>query len=146
MAGRANGLSGSGEGELPFRRGWLNVLYALLAATVVLIVGGVAWLLWWHSILLGLTNLNLSVVEYKGSGSTIVRISGFCPHSAYAIKKVETKTEGSTMIVFVYAFIARGGTTGRLEYDVTVPPSVKEIRFGKGRDLIWSRESSSWKE
>ncbi len=114
---------------------------ALVAVTFAVLVG-VAYVLWWHTLTLERPAvMQLQVVELQQGRSTVVRISGFSGHSAYSVKKITSRVENDTITVIVHLFLARKGTTGNFQYDVPVPESVNEIRFGQKKELIWKRES-----
>jgi len=113
---------------------------------VLLILGGTAYMLWWHTIMLETRSVaKLTVVERTRSEVTVVHVSGLCQEGAYVIKRVVATVEGSSVNLFVYAVLLRPGATGWFEYDVTVPASVNEIRFGKDKVVIWTRRASNEK-
>ena len=115
-------------------------LAASLIVLVLAILGLVGYVYWHTSVLEIKQFANLKVAEYVRSGSRIVTLSGFCNEPAIAIKKVETETEGSVITVLAYGYLVRGNATGNLNYDVPVIPALTEIRFGKQRALVWTRE------
>jgi hypothetical protein len=82
------------------------------------------------------------VEEIRDSGSPTVRVSGSSGHSALSVKNISTKKDGSSVVVLVHLFLARRGTTGDFKYDVVLPDSVNEIRFGKDKAVIWQRRKS----
>jgi hypothetical protein len=79
------------------------------------------------------------VEEIPGAHPTQLRISGGTSSSAESVYKVTTKTEGATIVVLVHAGIARKGTSGDIKYELSVPDSVSEVRFGHSSTLIWKR-------
>ena len=127
---------------MAIKRGRLSLLYVSLATIVVVILGIAAYMIWWHTVVLNRRSIvKLTVVEHTNSGATVVHVSGLCGDDGYSIKRIAIAVEGSSITMFVYASIVRPGKTGWFEYDVPVPPSVNEIRFGKDKVLIWRRES-----
>lgn len=83
------------------------------------------------------------VEEIRGTHPTQLRISGGTSSSAESVYKVTTKTEGPTIVVLVHAGIARKGTSGDVKYELSVPDSVSEVRFGHSSTLIWKRRTSA---
>ena len=82
------------------------------------------------------------VEEVSGAHPTQLRISGGTSSSAESVYKITSKTEGRTIVVLVHAGIARKGTTGDIKYELSVPDSVNEVRFGRSSTLIWKRSAS----
>jgi hypothetical protein len=79
------------------------------------------------------------VEEVHGNGPLVVRISGFCGHSAMSVKNITSRRADTSIVVLVHIFFVRSGTTGNFQYDVPVPDGVNEIRFGKEQVVIWHR-------
>ena len=110
----------------------MKLVYVFLAAIVIMILGAAAYILWWHVIVLETRSVvKPKVVEHSCSEATVVHVSGICEEDAYVIKRVVATVEGPSINLLVYAVLLRPGAIGRFEYDVTVPASVNEIRFGK---------------
>jgi hypothetical protein len=116
-------------------------LCAVLAAVAIVVLLSVTYVWWGYTSVLERKVAFLQVVELQHGKSTVVRITGFSGESACSVKKITSHVENGTITVFVHLFLAREGTSGNFQYDVHVPESVNEIRFGKKRELIWSRES-----
>ncbi|MFI5103207.1 MAG: hypothetical protein ACHP9V_07575 [Terriglobales bacterium] len=112
---------------------------AVVAVAVFILV---AYVLWWNTIILEREAvIHLQVIELQHGRSTVVRISGLSGHSALSVKKITSHVENGEITVIVRLFLAREGTSGNFQYDVPVPESVNEIRFGQKKELIWRRES-----
>ena len=121
----------------------MRFLQKPLGAVLVIILVVAAYYMWWHTVVLERISIaQLKIVEHTRSGLTIVHVSGWCLDDAYAIKRITATVEGSSINLLVYAFLVRSGKTGAIEYDVTIPPSVNELRFGKERVVIWRRGGS----
>ena len=84
----------------------------------------------------------LKVHELQAARPTRLKISGLAFHSAMSVNKITTKTEGSAMVVLVHLAIAKQGTSGSFEYELAVPDSVNEVRFGNSSVRIWKRRPS----
>jgi|SRR5882672_312586 len=82
------------------------------------------------------------IEEVRGAYPTQLRISGGTSSSAESVYKVTTTTEGATIVVLVHVGIAKKGTSGDIKYELLVPDSVSEVRFGHSSALIWKRGSS----
>jgi hypothetical protein len=108
----------------------------------LILIGVTAYVyFYWHTvtILEYRHTVGLKVEELHPAGSDVVRISGRAFHSALAVKKITCERDGSSIAVFVHLFVTRGGRTGSFVYDVPVPASVTEVRFGPERAVIWRR-------
>jgi len=118
-------------------------LYAVLAMVVFAVLVPVTYVACWHTIILEReTVVHLQVVELQRGQSVVVRISGLSGHSALSVKRITSHVENGTIIVIVHLFSLPGqGTSGNFQYDVPVPESVNEIRFGQKNELIWQRKS-----
>jgi hypothetical protein len=89
---------------------------------------------------------HFKVEELSGTHPTRLTISARLLFSGAGIRNIAEKKNGPTIIVLVH--LAGAGrvqpkTSGRLEYEMTVPDSVNEVRFGRSSTLIWKRGSSS---
>ena len=118
-------------------------LGSVLIAAAILCLCAIGYF-YWHTVGVleyGATR-DLKVVSLYSPKPTM-HISGFSGHSALAVKKITTEREGPSIIVLVHLFPARGKRSGNFEYDVPIPDSVNEIRFGKDKVLIWKRGSKS---
>jgi hypothetical protein len=119
-----------------------KIVVGVIVATIVaaiLAVGGVAAYARWGSFVLGGKEaFRLNVLEMHDATGTVVRVSGLCG-PALVVKKITTKRDNTSIVVLVHVMLARPGATGEFEYDVAVPDSVNEIRFGRNEALIWTR-------
>ena len=79
------------------------------------------------------------IEEIKRNNDLSLLISGLAFHSSLAVKKIETKIEGESLIVFVYLTPTRAGLSGSFSYELEIPSSVNSVRFGNGKNLIWKR-------
>lgn len=73
----------------------------------------------------------------------VLKISGLAFHSAMSVEKITTRTEGSSLIVYVHLTLARPGLSGKFEYELPVPSSINEVRFGNEKAVIWKRKTTS---
>ena len=119
---------------------------AVSLCVIVLVVAiGPAYFYWFHTVTLERTNvIGLDVAEIRDHGFLTVRISGLSGNSALSVKDISTQRAGSSLVVLVHLFLARRETTGSFKYDVLVPDSVNEIRFGEDKAIIWQRRASSY--
>jgi hypothetical protein len=83
------------------------------------------------------------VEELPRARPTRLIISGLVFKSALSVNKITTKTEGSVTVVMVHLALAKPGTSGSFQYELPVPDSVDEVRFGSTATSIWKRGSSS---
>jgi len=111
---------------------------------IVLVVAIVpAYFYWFYNVTLERPNvIGLNVAEIRDSGFLTVRISGLSGQSALSVKDISTQRAGSSVVVLVHLFLARRETSGSFKYDVLVPDSVNEIRFGEDMAIIWQRPKS----
>jgi hypothetical protein len=106
-----------------------------------LISGGCAEM---HSTILEAKDVQFFKVEELQAAQPVkLRISGLAFNSAMSVKKITTKIDGSVITVQVQLALARPGTSGSFAYELTVPDSVSEVRFGKGTAPVWKRGGSS---
>lgn len=70
-----------------------------------------------------------------------LKISGLAFHSAMSVEKITTKIEGPLLTIYVHLTVAKSGLSGRFEYELSVPDSVNEVRFGKEKFVIWKRKT-----
>ena len=81
----------------------------------------------------------LKVKEEPGVLPIKLQIDSATSTSAMSVYKIITKTEGSAIVVLVHAGLAKSGTSGTIHFDLSVPDSVNEVRFGHSSTLIWKR-------
>lgn len=96
-----------------------------------------------HDMILEAKDVQFFKVEaVKSTGTTKLRISGLAFRSALSVRNITTEKNGSTMIVLVHLGLAKKGTSGSFAYEVDVPESITEVRFGKESTLIWQRKAA----
>jgi hypothetical protein len=83
------------------------------------------------------------VEEISTTHPTVVRISGLAFMSAMSVGRITTGTESSSMVVQVHVALAKPGTSGSFQYDLLVPDSVSQVKFGTSEIPIWRRGSHS---
>jgi hypothetical protein len=73
-----------------------------------------------------------------------LKISGFVFHSApLFVSRVESKIDGPVKTVLVYLTpIGSAGRSCDVNYEVAIPESVNEVRFGPEGTVIWRRKSA----
>src|SRR5260221_6460641 len=89
---------------------------------------------------------HFNVAELLGTHPTKLKISGHPFYSGMVVRAVTEKKDGPTIIVSVHLAViglVKPKTTGMFEYEVSVPDSVNEVRFGRSSTLIWQQGSSS---
>lgn len=82
-----------------------------------------------------------------------LKISGFAFHSALFVSRVESKADGRVITVLVHltgpvtttllhftGSARRFGRSGNFDYDLDIPGSVNEVRFGPEGTVIWRRK------
>jgi hypothetical protein len=112
---------------------------AFVATFVVAACMIVAYVFLWHSTVLERRDvMQLRVLELQHR-PTVVQISGTSGNSALSVKKITSRIDGDSIDVDVLLFLARKGTSGSFQYDITVPDSVNVIRFGEAKQTIWKR-------
>ena len=84
----------------------------------------------------------LKVKEEPGVRPIKLQIDSATSSSAMSVYKIATRTEGSTIVVLIHAGLAKEGTSGTIKYELSVPDSVNEVRFGRNATLIWTRGES----
>jgi hypothetical protein len=93
--------------------------------------------------------LGLKVEDHGADGSSPrLKISGLAFNSSMAVDKITTVEKNGAITVLVHLFRARRGTSGSFTYDLAVPTSVNEVRFGEQETEIWHRGigvSPQWK-
>jgi hypothetical protein len=82
----------------------------------------------------------LTVEELPGGRPLRLKIRGVAP-PAQSVYRIENKTKGSVIVVLAHGGLAKEGTSGTIEYELSVPDSVDEVRFGNSSAPIWKRNS-----
>jgi hypothetical protein len=80
------------------------------------------------------------IQELRDGTKPTLHISGLAFSSAMSVNKIVTKRDGTAIVVLIYLFMARPGTSGSFQYDLAVPESVTEVRFGNDSTVIWKRK------
>jgi hypothetical protein len=78
-------------------------------------------------------------VDTLQASPTKLKISGLAFKSAMSVKDITATTKESVIVVRVYLAPASSDTSGSFAYELTVPPSVNEVRFGTDTAPIWKR-------
>jgi len=124
----------------------------IIVSIVTFCIVGILVLVFCPIIVLGRNNLiSIRAVELQHGEPTIVRVSGACGH-LFSIKRVKAQRSGSSISILVYASLVSPVNlpwehdSGIFEYDLSVPKSVSEIRFGKKGVLIWKRAPDEYSE
>lgn len=74
-------------------------------------------------------------------------LSGMVFHSALGIEAVKTRVEGDVLRVDVRAGLARKGVDGNLNESIALPAGIREVQFGRGRTVVWSRRvADTWRK
>ena len=74
-------------------------------------------------------------------------LSGLVFHSALGIEAVKTRVEGDVLRVDVRAGLARKGVDGNLNESIALPDGIREVQFGRGRTVVWSRRvADTWRK
>jgi hypothetical protein len=88
----------------------------------------------------------LKVEELPGTRPIELKISGHPFYSGMVVRSITTEKDGPMIIVSVHLAtigLVKPKTSGTFEYDLTVPESVAEVRFGHSSTLIWKRRAPS---
>ena len=82
---------------------------------------------------------SFGVVELNDQRQRTIRISGLAFASAMSVRRIETSVRGNSLTVLVFIGLAKQGQSGSFAYDLILPPSVQDVRFGKNEVVIWHR-------
>ncbi|MDA8103769.1 MAG: hypothetical protein M0Z71_00150 [Nitrospiraceae bacterium] len=80
------------------------------------------------------------VEEINRGKSIALKISGLAFHSALAVTSIKKEEQGSSLLILVYLGPAKEGLSGSFSFEVPVPDSVKDVRFGNEKTVIWVRK------
>ena len=86
---------------------------------------------------------NFKVEELRVANSTALELSGLAFNSSMGVRKITTQKNGDAIVILVHLSLARRGASGNFAYELTVPDSVNEVRFGRGKTPIWKRGGTS---
>ena len=87
---------------------------------------------------------NLKVEQAHATWPLTLNMSGQPMYSGMVVRNVTTKTRGSVLFVtphMALVGLAKPIARGAFEYQLVVPDSVNEVRFGKEAVPVWKRES-----
>jgi hypothetical protein len=89
---------------------------------------------------------SFKVEELHGTPPTKLKISGHPFYSGMVVRNIIAKHDGPAITVLVHLALiglAKPKTSGIFEYELTIPDSVNEVRFGRTVLPIWKRGSPS---
>ncbi len=86
---------------------------------------------------------NFKVEELSGAQPTRLKLSGLAFNSSMGVRQITTKRDGAAIVVFVHLSLAQRRASGNFAYELTVPNSVNEVRFGHSATPIWRRGAPS---
>lgn len=78
--------------------------------------------------------------EVKDQKAITLRISGLAFHSSLAVSSIKTQVQEASLLVFIFLTPAREGISGSFSYEVSVPDTVRYVRFGNEKIVIWERK------
>ena len=82
----------------------------------------------------------LTVVEKKNQNNdNVLVLSGLIFDSAMSVDEVKVQQNNNEINILVVTQLGGRTKTGRLEYQLTIPPNVVLITFGENREALWSR-------
>lgn len=84
---------------------------------------------------------NFRVEEVQGAHPTRLRLSGLAFNSSMGVRAITTKRDGAALVVLIHLSLAHRGNSGNFAYELTVPNSVDEVRFGRNATPIWKGAS-----
>ena|SRR6266568_3935898 len=122
------------------------VLVAVLTFGCGLVAYG-AYEILYSTILESNALFHLKAEEIPGSHPTRLRVLGSPTYSGAVVHCVAQKKRGSTLVVLMH--LAPAGWAKQMfygemiNYEVTVPDSVNEVRFGRNATLLWKRSVSA---
>lgn len=124
--------------------------FALMLLAILVSVGCIGayrlYIAVYDSILESNGVFRLTVEELPGTHPTKLKISGGLLTSSQFVRKITERRKGATIVVSVHLALAGIGLAqpkngGGIDYELLVPDSVNEVRFGRGSELIWKRGS-----
>jgi hypothetical protein len=89
--------------------------------------------------------LHLRVEETSGTHPLQLRITTDPLGSAPIIRSVSVKTHGTEITILYHlalAGLAKPALSWGQVYALTIPDSVKEVRFGRCKEVIWQRRNT----
>ena len=124
-----------------------SILVVLLLA-VVSIVGFSAYKLYsalYDHIMEKSEAVRIRVEEVSGTHPLQLKITTDISNGFEIVRSVSVKTHGAEMTIFYHVALAGLGKPvlyWGLPYTVTIPDSVKELRFGRRKEAIWERRNT----
>lgn len=85
---------------------------------------------------------NFKVEKLPGTPTRLM-LSGLAFNSSMGVRKITTKRDGTAVVVLVRLSLAHRGASGNFAYELTVPDSVNEVRFGHSVTTVWKRGTPS---
>lgn len=73
------------------------------------------------------------------SAPKTLRISGLAFHSALSVGKITSESEAGSLVVLIHLIPATKGTSGSFAFELSIPDSIRDVRFGNERVVIWKR-------
>jgi hypothetical protein len=127
----------------------MKTIYGVAIITLVLLALGGSRALYsmFFNVILDAKDVQyLKVEELPGTRPIKLEISGHPFYSGMVVRSITTEKNGPMLIVSVHLAtigLVKSKTSGTFEYELTVPESVAEVRFGHSSTLIWKRGASS---
>jgi len=78
----------------------------------------------------------------RNQKSITLKVSGLAFHSSLAVSNIKTEQQADSLHVTIFLTTAREGLSGSFNYEITVPDSVSNVRFGNEKTLIWERNKN----
>ena len=117
----------------------MKSIYSILLCAIALVTSqGCSSM---HDFVLESKDVQFFKVEALHDSPVRLRLSGLAFNSSMSVSRIETKTDSSVITVFVYLSVAKKGMSGSFSYDLAVPDSVNEVRFGNEATPVWKRSS-----
>ncbi len=129
----------------------MRMLSTRKSALLALVLAAVAAVCWFtHRAYDELYNLpiearlisNFNVEQVRSASPVTLNMSGQPMYSGMVVRNVTIKTRGSVMFVtphLALVGLAKPIAQGAFEYQVVIPDSVDEVRFGKPAIPVWKR-------
>ena len=85
------------------------------------------------------SDLNVQTTAEPADHPRKLRLKGIIVGGVLAPKQFESHIEGQTLLIELVATFAMRGDTNAFNVTFDIPDSVSAARFGRKRELIWSR-------
>lgn len=127
-----------------------NIRALIMVVLALSVVGGgtILWKLYgmFYNVILEAKDVQHLRVEESSSASPMrLKISGHPFYSGMIVRKISTTQKGSIITVLVHLAaigLVKPKTSGVFEYDLSIPDSIDEVRFGRSATVIWERRAS----